>query len=115
MSGFMNMNVSMKQQEQRQMVGPNKLFNLELSLEEIYNGCTKNLNIRRRIKCNSCFASGSKSGKQNKCETCNGVGMKMVVRQIGPGMIQQSSTTCNMCNGSGKYVRDSEKCESCKG
>jgi DnaJ family protein A protein 2 len=115
MSGFMNMNVNVRQQEQRQPIGPNKLFNLELSLEDIYNGCIKNLNIKRRIKCGGCNATGSKMGKYNKCETCNGSGMRMVIRQLGPGMIQQSSTQCNTCNGIGKYVKESDKCDLCKG
>jgi DnaJ-class molecular chaperone len=115
MSGFMNMNVNMKQQEQKVQVGPNKLFHLDLSLEDIYNGCVKQLNIKRRIKCAHCFATGTKSGKQPKCDTCNGMGTRTIIRQVGPGMIQQSTTSCNICNGTGKVVKDSDKCEKCDG
>jgi DnaJ family protein A protein 2 len=115
MSGFMNMNGNVKVNDQKVQVGPNKLFKLDLPFEDIYNGCTKQLNIRRRIKCPSCFASGTRSGKLPKCDTCNGNGMRTIIRQIGPGMIQQSTTQCNICNGTGKNVREEDKCTSCNG
>jgi DnaJ family protein A protein 2 len=112
--GFMNMsNVSVN--EQKVAVGPNKLFHLELSYEDIYNGCSKQLNIRRRIKCSTCNATGTRSGKQPICDSCNGIGMKTIIRQIGPGMIQQSTTQCNNCNGTGKVVTDVDKCNTCSG
>jgi DnaJ-class molecular chaperone len=115
MSGFMNMGGNMRAQEQKVQVGPNKLFHLELSLDDIYNGCTKKLNIRRRIKCSNCFATGTRNGKLPKCDTCNGMGMRTVIKQIGPGMIQQSTTQCNICNGTGKIVKDDDKCVTCGG
>ena len=115
MSNFMNMGVNVNINEQKMQVSPNKLFHLELSLEDIFNGSTKQLNIRRRIKCSTCFATGTKSGKSPKCETCNGKGVRTMIRQIGPGMIQQSTTQCNICNGTGKVTKDSDKCETCNG
>jgi DnaJ family protein A protein 2 len=115
MSGFMNMGGNVRVNEQKVQVGPNKLFHLDLSLEEIYNGCSKKFNIRRRIKCPTCFATGTRSGKPPKCDTCNGMGMRTIIRQMGPGMIQQSTTQCNICNGTGKVVKEDDKCTDCNG
>ena len=47
--------------------------------------------------------SGSKSGATVKCAGCQGSGMKVSIRQLGPGMIQQMQQVCPSCQGSGMY------------
>lgn len=44
---------------------------------------------------------GSKSGASMKCASCQGSGVKVSIRQIGPGMIQQMQHVCAECKGSG--------------
>ena len=39
----------------------------------------------------------------------------MMMRQIGPGMIQQMQTHCGSCKGSGEMVKESDKCTKCSG
>jgi DnaJ family protein A protein 2 len=39
----------------------------------------------------------------------------MVVRQIGPGMIQQMQTACHDCKGEGEIIPDKDKCIECHG
>ena len=67
---------------------------LKCSLEDLYNGKTVKLAINRKVP-------SDKESKPRVCTTCNGSGFVMKMRQIGPGMIQQSQTKCTDCNGSG--------------
>nr|BAJ86313.1 predicted protein [Hordeum vulgare subsp. vulgare] len=49
------------------------------------------------------------------CSGCRGAGMRMITRQIGPGMIQQMNTVCPECRGSGEMISDKDRCPSCRG
>merc|ERR1712178_508950 len=40
-----------------------------------------------------------------KCDACDGQGVVMKVRQLGPGMIQQVQMACDACGGSGYNVK----------
>ena len=46
--------------------------------------------------------AGGKTGSVRKCTGCNGRGIKVSIRQIGPGMVQQMQSSCNECSGEGK-------------
>ena len=35
------------------------------------------------------------------CHSCHGRGIKVTIRQIGPGMVQQMQSTCTDCRGEG--------------
>ena len=48
--------------------------------------------------------TGSKSGASMKCSGCQGSGMKVSIRQLGPGMIQQVQHVCPQCKGSGMVL-----------
>jgi DnaJ-class molecular chaperone len=43
------------------------------------------------------YRKGSKSGATSKCTSCEGRGIKVAMRQIGPGMIQRINTVCTSC------------------
>ncbi|KAK6138163.1 hypothetical protein DH2020_028099 [Rehmannia glutinosa] len=58
---------------------------------------------------------GSKSGASMKCSGCQGNGMKVTIRQLGPGMIQQMQHPCNECKGTGETISDKDRCPQCKG
>lgn len=62
-----------------------------------------------------CFSKGSKSGASMKCSGCQGSGMKVTIRQLGPGMIQQMQHPCNECKGTGETINDKDRCPQCKG
>ncbi len=49
------------------------------------------------------FNKGSKSGASSGCAGCQGSGMKVSIRQLGPGMLQQMRHVCPDCKGSGLY------------
>ena len=37
-----------------------------------------------------------------RCNVCNGRGIKVTLRQLGPGMVQQMQTVCPECRGEGE-------------
>lgn len=78
--------------------GENITHPLKCSLEDLYNGKTVKLAINREVQVDP-------SEDAKVCSQCNGQGVVMRMRQIGPGMIQQIQTKCPACNGKGHTVR----------
>lgn len=89
---------------------------LPVALEHFYNSKTVKLAITRDRLCGACSGRGSmKEGVEARCSDCQGRGVKMVVRQLGPGFIQQMQTTCPTCQGKGTSIRPEDRCSSCNG
>lgn len=99
----------------RQRRGEDVVHTLKVSLEDVYNGTSKKLTLSRNVICSKCKGKGSKSGASGRCYGCQGSGVKMVTRQIGPGMIQQMQLTCPECKGAGEVISDKDRCSQCKG
>jgi DnaJ homolog subfamily A member 2 len=98
-----------------QKAQPNQ-HQISVTLEDMYLGKTLKVTISRTRQCTTCKASGCKSGKKETvCSNCQGKGFKMMVHQIGPGMIQQSQVQCNSCKAAGKFIKNEDKCGACKG
>ncbi len=49
------------------------------------------------------------------CKGCKGQGVRVIIRQLGPGMIQQMQTQCPECNGERTTIAESARCKACKG
>ncbi len=80
-----------------------------LDLVEAALGCERELEIRRKIPCKTCQATGAKPGTSPvTCDYCGGHGQ--VVQSQGFFRVQ---TVCPACQGAGKVVR--EKCSDCRG
>ncbi len=93
--------------------GSNLRIKVALSLEEIENGVTKKIKVKKQASCKSCSGSGAKDSSSVKtCGTCGGSGY---VRQIKSTFLGQMQTTavCPTCTGSGNQI--TAKCTSCKG
>lgn len=88
---------------------------LKVSLEDLYNGKTVKLAVNRDVICGGCEGRGGAEGAEKTCETCQGRGMRVQLRQIGPGMVQQMQSVCPDCRGQGKTIREQDRCKSCKG
>lgn len=87
-----------------------------VTLNDLYCGKTIKLSITRSRFCSKCGGSGSKiAGMSAKCKDCQGAGVRMVTRQIGPGFIQQMQVQCPTCQGKGSYIRDQDRCDGCRG
>jgi DnaJ family protein A protein 2 len=98
---------------QRVRKGEDVVHALKVGLDDLYNGVTKKLSLSKNIICPKCDGKGSKSGASGTCHGCKGAGVKVVVRQIAPGMVQQMQTVCNECRGTGQTISEKDKCEQC--
>lgn len=86
---------------------------LPLTLEEISVETTKNIKIKRLVKCDTCSGTGAKAGTSKQtCGTCYGAGeVKQIQRSIFGQMV--NIQTCPTCRGEGQII--TEKCNSCHG
>mmetsp|Transcript_10181 Transcript_10181/g.14875 ORF Transcript_10181/g.14875 Transcript_10181/m.14875 type:complete len:414 (-) Transcript_10181:398-1639(-) len=64
---------------------------LKVSLEDLYNGKTVKLGINRQVMV----------GEATVCDTCDGQGVVVELRQIALGMVQQLQKRCTDCGGQG--------------
>lgn len=80
-----------------------------LSLEDVYHGIEKELEVKKETNCDTCGGDGNEPGKSP--ESCNHCG--------GRGSVQRSSgffaisTTCPVCKGTGKVIV--HPCKTCDG
>lgn len=88
-------------------------FPLKVSMEDMYNGATKKLRLTKNTVCKVCKGKGG--SKVTQCTTCRGSGVRVALRPIGPGMVQQMQMPCNPCGGQGEIIAEKEKCKKCKG
>lgn len=93
--------------------GSNLRVKLKLSYEDIANGVTKQIKVKKYINCTTCKGSGAKdSNSIQNCSTCGGSGQVRKVTSTFLGQMQ-TVTTCPACNGSGSTI--THTCNSCKG
>lgn len=93
--------------------GSNLRVKLSLSLEEIANGVTKKIKVRKQNTCSTCGGSGAKDRSSVKtCSTCNGAGYVRQVKQTFLGTMQ-TTVACPACHGMGQSI--TAFCTTCKG
>eukprot|EP00124_Ichthyophonus_hoferi_P002440 Ihof_evm8s166 gene=Ihof_evmTU8s166 len=97
----------------RQDKGKDVVHELGVTLEQLYNGTTKKLAMRKDVVCGGCDGKGGKN--VTKCQKCQGRGVVLVVRQLGPGMITQMQTACDQCRGQGESMSEKDRCKKCHG
>ncbi|XP_037109936.1 dnaJ homolog subfamily A member 4 [Syngnathus acus] len=100
---------------QRERRGKNIVHQLSVSLEDMYNGCTRKLALQKNVICEKCDGYGGKKGTLEKCSNCKGRGVQIKVQQIGPGMIQQIQSMCGDCHGQGESFSSKDRCKTCNG
>ncbi|MBP5352940.1 MAG: molecular chaperone DnaJ [Alphaproteobacteria bacterium] len=90
--------------------GSDLRYNLNISLEQAFNGCEEEITVPTTVNCEKCNGHGTKDGKMpEQCGTCHGSGK--VRRQQGGFFVFE--TTCPTCGGSGYAVKDA--CDECHG
>ncbi len=93
----------------RRHKGSDLLYELSLTLEEAIQGCTKNIDINREEKCETCGGKGAeKSEDVITCPTCNGTGQVV----MADGFLRISQT-CPTCRGEGFTMKN--PCKKCGG
>ena len=98
---------------QSAMAGRDIQVDVELILEEVATGVTKEFSFFKQAQCPTCNGNGAKAGSQAvTCATCKGSGKVAQMRNILFGTFQ-TVTTCPECEGSGRIIKD--KCPTCKG
>ena len=98
---------------QRVLRGRDIRTSVKLTLEEIANGCEKEISLERARPCPDCGGKGAKNDSDIKtCPTCKGQGrIRQQTRSLfGMGY---TITTCPQCNGEGKII--SNPCRRCGG
>jgi len=89
--------------------GSDLRYNMEITLEEAYDGKTAQIRIPTSVTCEVCSGSGAKAGTKPKpCATCGGAGK--IRHAQGFFTLER---TCPACNGRGQVVDD--PCPSCAG
>ncbi|MDH7516853.1 MAG: molecular chaperone DnaJ [Candidatus Thermoplasmatota archaeon] len=93
--------------------GADLRYDIEISLEDAYNGVETEIEVPRTERCDVCYGSGAKPGTSPKrCPQCNGTGQINRSQRTAFGIFTQI-TTCNRCGGKGTFIE--EKCYNCNG
>jgi len=79
---------------------------VEVTLEDVFHGCTKSVSFRKSQTCVECGGKGY--ADLATCEICNGSG-----KQEYNSAPFKFFTRCSFCNGSGKIPKN--KCVKCNG
>lgn len=89
--------------------GADLRYNMEISLEEAYEGKTAQIRVPTSVSCDTCSGSGSKPGSSpTTCSTCGGVGRVRAAQ--GFFSVER---TCPTCHGNGQMITD--PCTKCSG
>ncbi len=84
-------------------------YNLEITLEDAFNGKTATIKVPSLMTCEACTGAGAKPGSKPKaCTTCGGAGR--VRAQQGFFAIER---TCPSCQGRGEMIDN--PCDACRG
>jgi molecular chaperone DnaJ len=93
--------------------GADLRYDIEISLEDAYNGLESTIRVPRSEVCDNCNGTGANPGTKPKtCSQCNGSGQMRQSRRTAFGMFTQI-TTCSRCNGSGTIIDN--PCSECRG
>lgn len=89
---------SFGQSRRRKKKGKPTVFNLEIPLEQFYNGHTRKIRVRKTV------IQKDFEGEMIDCQRCRGRGVVIIDRRLGPGMIQRMQQHCPDCEGQGKII-----------
>ncbi|SEW03443.1 molecular chaperone DnaJ [Halobacterium jilantaiense] len=99
--------------QSRPQQGRDLRTNLTVTLEEAYEGVSKQVTVRRPERCSDCGGKGYPDDADVRtCPQCDGQGVVTQVRQTPLGRVQQRQE-CSRCGGEGEI--HSESCSTCNG
>lgn len=94
--------------------GKDLVHRIAVSLEDLYKGKTTKLALNKTVICVKCDGKGGKAGAVKQCTSCQGRGVKIMLRQLGP-MLQQIQQPCGDCDGKGEVINAKDRCKTCNG
>lgn len=93
--------------------GADLRYDLEVSLEEAFEGVNKQITFNHLAHCETCKGSGAHPGSVVvPCVRCGGTGVVRLTRQTPLGQFVTQSA-CGSCDGRGETM--SRPCEACRG
>lgn len=97
--------------------GKDVVYQMSVTLDELYNGSTRKLSIAKKIICEKCEGRGTKSVNisAERCSTCRGTGMVIRIEHLGPSIVQQIQCACSDCFGKGERISAKDRCKTCEG
>ena len=109
-SEFMGGNARQRNNPNAPLDGADLRYNLDISLDEAYNGVEKEIMVPHAEVCDACHGRGTEDGQEAPvCPTCHGRGK--IQSQKGGFFIVE--TTCPTCKGKGRIVKS--PCKKCHG
>uniref|UniRef100_T1ITC8 Uncharacterized protein n=1 Tax=Strigamia maritima TaxID=126957 RepID=T1ITC8_STRMM len=100
-------------QKSRDHKSKNVTHQLNVSLDELYNGSLRKLAFQKNVICPKCAGKGGKT--ISKCHNCRGTGIKVNIMQVGLGLVQQIQSVCTECMGKGEKIKAKDRCKGCSG
>ena len=90
---------------------------VDLTLEELMAGATKNVTYEAQRMCTACAGTGAKDEKQHTCSHCNGTGQKLhLFANKGEGSSAGEDHTCHLHHDHGHYRHVvNASCTTCEG
>jgi len=86
--------------------GEDLRYTASVSLEEVANGTSKQIEVPRFVRCDTCDGGGADpDGGSEECSVCRGTG-----RASGPRLFR---TSCYHCSGAGRIT--TKRCPTCDG
>lgn len=106
-----------RQRERGPKKGKDIVYQMNVTLEELYNGATRKLAISKKVVCDKCEGRGTKSPTigPTKCVGCRGSGVKVRVEHVGHSIVQRIESKCNECFGQGEVIPQKDRCKNCEG
>lgn len=106
-----------RQRERGPKKGKDIVYQMSVTLEELYNGATRKLAISKKVVCDKCEGRGTKSSSigPQKCTGCKGSGTRIRIEHMGPSIVQRIETKCGECYGQGETIPQKDRCKNCEG
>lgn len=106
-----------RQRERGPKKGKDIVYQMSVTLEELYNGATRKLAISKKVVCDKCEGRGTKAPNIGpiKCSTCQGRGNVLRVEHLGPSIMQRIESKCGDCYGQGEIIPAKDRCKNCDG
>ena len=89
---------------------PDVIDTVEVSLEELYNGTKKDVQLKRFNLCSKCHGVGTENGEKKNCSRCDGSGSVMAML----GGFMRVQMDCPECGGNG-IDKSVPQCTTCQG